>query len=319
MGTIQDMVKKAANKISDEVNKNKWDHNSINSALFMKDSDNVPPNPSAAKPAFQQAGAAAPVPANNTAPAPTPATSAAPALAQAATGAVSVAAQGSINTPTETPAASSPAPAPQPAPVQNGYVKPVFRSRFAGPVKTTQQSNSLATLPTVDPSQKISNIGTEAAATPAPAADSVPASAPAPGQAAPAQAIPAQPVPMQAAPVQTAAAQAAPVQATPIQAAPVQTMPGQPNPVLGAATPAAQPAVSTPAQTVAPVAPVTEYCYYVQIKHTKTFPAPGSVVLMRSCDHEYVWTNEKSEAEKVSYSTCPHCGKPVSNTSVEMD
>lgn len=306
MGTIQDMVKKAANKISDEVNKNKWDHNSINSALFMNDSTPVPPNPSAAKPAFQQAGTAAAVPVNNTAPAPTP--------APASTGSVPVAAQAGINTPSQTPAA--PAPASQPAPVQNGYVKPVFRSRFAGPVKTTQQSNSLATLPTVDPSQKISNIGTEAAAVPAPAADSVPASAPAPVQAVPAQAIPAQPVTMQAAPVQTAAA---PVQATPIQAAPVQTMPGQPNPVLGTAAPAAQPAVSTPAQSVAPVAPVTEYCYYVQIKHTKTFPAPGSVVLMRSCDHEYVWTNEKSEADKVSYSICPHCGKTVSNTSVEMD
>ena len=311
MGTIQDMVKKAANKISDEVNKNKWDHNSINSALFMNDSTPVPPNPSAAKPAFQQAGTAAAVPVNNTAPAPTP--------APASMGSVPVAAQAGINTPSQTPAApaaAAPAPAPQPAPVQNGYVKPVFRSRFAGPVKTTQQSNSLATLPTVDPSQKISNIGTEAAAVPAPAADSVPASAQAPVQAVPAQAIPAQPVTMQATPVQTAAA---PVQATPIQAAPVQTMPGQPNPVLGTAAPAAQPAVSTPAQSVAPVAPVTEYCYYVQIKHTKTFPAPGSVVLMRSCDHEYVWTNEKSEADKVSYSTCPHCGKTVSNTSVEMD
>ena len=249
MGTIQDMVKKAANKISDEVNKNKWDHNSINSALFMNDSTPVPPNPSAAKPAFQQAGTAAAVPVNNTAPAPTP--------APASTGSVPVAAQGGINTPSQTPAAAAaPAPAPQPAPVQNGYVKPVFRSRFAGPVKTTQQSNSLATLPTVDPSQKISNIGTEAAATPAPAADSVPASAPAPVQAVPAQAIPAQPVTMQAAPVQTAAAQ---VQATPIQAAPVQTMPGQPNPVLGTAAPAAQPAVSTPAQSVAPVAPVTDF------------------------------------------------------------
>ncbi|MBR3734852.1 MAG: hypothetical protein IKN07_03150, partial [Lachnospiraceae bacterium] len=144
MGTIQDMVKKAANKISDEVNKNKWDHNSINSALFMNDSTPVPPNPSAAKLAFQQAGMAAAVPVNNTAPAPTP--------APASTGSVPVAAQAGINTPSQTPAApaaAAPAPAPQPAPVQNGYVKPVFRSRFAGPVKTTQQSNSLATLPTV--------------------------------------------------------------------------------------------------------------------------------------------------------------------------
>ena len=299
MGTIQDMVKKAANRISDEVNKNKWDHNSINSALFMNDSTPVPPNPSAAKPAFQQTGTAAAVPVNNTAPAPTP--------APASTGSVPVAAQGSINTTAE----AVPAPAPQPQPVQNGYVKPVFRSRFAGPVKTTQSSNSLATLPTVDPSQKISNIGTDLAAAPAPAAESTPT--PVPMQAAPVQAAPVQAVPTQAVPVQTVPGQAV---AAPVTTA--QTIPGQVNPVLGA-VPVAQPAVSAPAQAVAPVAAVTEYCYYVQIKHTKTFPAPGSVVLMRSCDHEYVWTNEKTEAEKVSYSTCPHCGKPVSNTSVEMD
>ena len=299
MGTIQDMVKKAANRISDEVNKNKWDHNSINSALFMNDSTPVPPNPSAAKPAFQQTGTAAAVPVNNTAPAPTPAT--------VSTGSVPVAAQGSINAAEAAPAQSTPAP----ASVQNGYVKPVFRSRFAGPVKTTQSSNSLATLPTVDPSQKISNIGTDLAAAPAPAAESTPT--PVPMQAAPVQAAPVQAVPTQAVPVQTVPGQAV---AAPVTTA--QTIPGQANPVLGAVT-VAQPAVSAPAQAVAPVAAVTEYCYYVQIKHTKTFPAPGSVVLMRSCDHEYVWTNEKTEAEKVSYSTCPHCGKPVSNTSVEMD
>ena len=307
MGTIQDMVKKAANRISDEVNKNKWDQNSINSALFMKDSD-VPPNPMAAKPAFQAAGAAAAVPVNNTAPAPTP--------APAVTGSVPVAAQGSINTGTEAaPQQTAPAPTPQPTPVQNGYVKPVFRSRFAGPVKTTQSANSLANLPTVDPSQKISNIGAEAAPAPAAEAAAAPVSEPmAPAQAVPVQAVPTQAVPMQA---------AAPVQATP-QAAPVQTVAGQPNPVLGT-VPAGQPTApvqAVPTQTVAaaaPVAPVAEFCYYVQIKHTKTFPAPGSVVIMRSCDHEYVWTNAKTEAEKVSYSTCPHCGKAVSNTSVEMD
>ena len=272
MSALTDMVKKAANKISDEVNKNKWDHNSINSALFSSDSDNsrFPSNPTAAKPAFQQGGSvtgtAAPVPAvGGTTP---------PVANGAAAG------QGTINpatTATVQPTVSSQGTQPQP-----GYTKPVFRSRFAGPVKQNQNvsSNSLATLPTVDPSQKISNIGNEAAA---PAAQEIPA--------APVQTIPGQPVPVQAQPA-------------PIQAAPVQTQPAAPNPLL------------TPVQ---PVIPAEGYCYYVLIKHTRSYPAPNSIVMMRACDHEYVWTDQQSEAAKPAYPVCPGCGKAISHTAIEMD
>ena len=75
------------------------------------------------------------------------------------------------------------------------------------------------------------------------------------------------------------------------------------------------------AETVSPV--VTEDkknpCYYILIKHTKTYPEKGSLVMMRSCDHEYAWTNKQDESEKPTYDICPGCGKPISYTSTEID
>lgn len=75
--------------------------------------------------------------------------------------------------------------------------------------------------------------------------------------------------------------------------------------------------------TVQPEEPVKEQsvepCYYILLKHTKTYPAKGSLVMMRSCDHEYAWTNEQSEAEKPSYKICPGCGKPIEHFTTEME
>jgi hypothetical protein len=62
-----------------------------------------------------------------------------------------------------------------------------------------------------------------------------------------------------------------------------------------------------------------EKCYYVLITHTKTFPAPGSRVLMRNCDSQYAWTNEKDESERPSYKVCPNCGKAIDIIETEMD
>ena len=60
-------------------------------------------------------------------------------------------------------------------------------------------------------------------------------------------------------------------------------------------------------------------CYYVFIKHTSTYPAKGSQVIMRSCDHNYVWTDEQDESEKPKFDKCPGCGKPLGWTDVEME
>ncbi len=75
--------------------------------------------------------------------------------------------------------------------------------------------------------------------------------------------------------------------------------------------------------TIQPEEPVKEQsvepCYYILLKHTKTYPAKGSLVMMRSCDHEYAWTDEQSEAEKPSYKICPGCGKPIEHFTTEME
>ena len=284
MANIFDMAKKAANKISDEVNKNKWDHNSINSALFSNDSElgKFPANPSAAQTTFQQSnatpggvtGTAAPVPAGSAAVAPTPVPVQNPTMLN--NGSVQVQAASSTAPAPVQPTASTPTPA---ATQPQGYTKPVFRSRFAGPVKSSQpaSTNSLATLPTVDASQKISNIGNES--------------------------VPGQP---------------APVQNTPAAQVPVQQVPYQAQPAVGQAVPVQNPLLQ-PAQPVQSVIPANGYCYYVQIKHTKSYPAPKSIVMMRSCDHEYVWTDQQSETAKPNYPVCPSCGKTISQVNTEMD
>ena len=62
-----------------------------------------------------------------------------------------------------------------------------------------------------------------------------------------------------------------------------------------------------------------DVCYYVRIKHTKTFPEKGSVVIMRSCDHEYAWTDAQPESEVPICGTCKCCGKKVDYIDTEME
>ena len=64
---------------------------------------------------------------------------------------------------------------------------------------------------------------------------------------------------------------------------------------------------------------VPEVCYYVHITHTKTYPALGSRVMTRSCDLAYVWKDTMKESEKPDYEYCPGCGKKISHTNVEME
>jgi len=62
-----------------------------------------------------------------------------------------------------------------------------------------------------------------------------------------------------------------------------------------------------------------DFCYYILLKHTKTYPAKGSLVMLRCCDYAYVWTDNQEEDEKPSYRTCPCCGRVVSHFSSEME
>ena len=60
-------------------------------------------------------------------------------------------------------------------------------------------------------------------------------------------------------------------------------------------------------------------CYYVKIIHDKTYPAIGSVNIMRSCDHQYVWQDTQPAGEIPSYDICKGCGKKIGHTEVHMD
>lgn len=53
------------------------------------------------------------------------------------------------------------------------------------------------------------------------------------------------------------------------------------------------------------------HCYYVHITRTKDYPAPGSEVVIRSCDSERVWTSEEDKEHYPNYIFCPHCGLSV--------
>lgn len=59
-------------------------------------------------------------------------------------------------------------------------------------------------------------------------------------------------------------------------------------------------------------------CYYVKLIHEDTYPKEGSVRIMRSCDHEYVWTDSIAETEIPTCTVCGKCGKPVEYTEVRM-
>ena len=257
MATLFDKAKQLANKISDEINKDKWDSNCINTALFNDlPYTNIPKKQEADVIPFSDAGSAAPafdpMAGNNR-----------PKVKE-----------------TSIPPVVPAAPASQPAPAPNsGYVKPVFKSRFGGPggsgyttskVPNSNGLRSLADLPIVDRSQSISSIGTVEA-----------------------NRLLAE----QAEKEKAAQAQAAPVQPAAVQ----------------------QPVAAQPVQAAAPASESTERCYYVTIKHTKTYPEPGSMVMMRMCDSKYVWTDEAGEDQKPAFKICPNCGKKAGYTETEMD
>ena len=268
MASILDKAKQLANKITDEINKDKWDTNCVNTALFndepytkipKKQNDTNDQSASNIIP-FSDAGSAAPafdpMAGNNR-----------PKVKE-------------TSIPPVVPQVQAAQPAPAPAP-NTGYVKPVFKSRFGGPggsgystskVPNSNGLRSLSELPVVDRSQSISSIGTMEAnriLEEQAAKENVPQTA--------------QQLPQQSPPVQ---AQAAP----------------QPAP-----------------QAAPPSESSTERCYYVLIKHTKTYPEPGSMVMMRMCDSKYVWTDEAGEDQKPAYKVCPHCGKKAGYTETEMD
>ena len=274
MATIFDKAKQLANKINDEINKDKWDTNCINTALFNDEPyTNIPkkeavdPNTSTVIP-YSDAGVAAPVfdpMAGNDRP---------------------KTKESSITPVVPAPAVAPAAPAAPPTPSNSGYVKPVFKSRFGGPggsgyvtskVPNSNGLRSLADLPVVDRSQSISSIGT----------------------------MEANRILEEQAEKERAASN------LPTQLPQQSIVPQIPKAVQQAQQPAPQQA--------APAEESTERCYYVLIKHTKTYPAPGSMVMMRMCDSKYVWTDEAGEDQKPAYKICPHCGKKAGYTETEMD
>ncbi|MBP5608547.1 MAG: hypothetical protein J6X66_09825 [Lachnospiraceae bacterium] len=75
-----------------------------------------------------------------------------------------------------------------------------------------------------------------------------------------------------------------------------------------------------PQEETAPVAEEeTLRCYYVLITHRNSYPTPGSKVMMRSCDHQYVWTDQISEDLKPEYTSCKHCGRQICHIETDMD
>ena len=153
----------------------------------------------------------------------------------------------------------------------------------------------------------------------------LPLSQPAAGQSAPSPAVAAaQAVMAQQAqqPLSAAAAQPVPVVVTPsVAVAAVQSSPVAAAVQEDTAEGSKAGAEEAPAAEAAAgvEAAADEKCYYVLITHTKTYPAPGSRVLMRNCDSQYAWTNEKDESERPSYKVCPNCGKAIDIIETEMD
>ena len=189
------------------------------------------------------------------------------------------------------PAVAPAAPSAPATPSNSGYVKPVFKSRFGGPggsgyttskVPNSNGLRSLSDLPIVDRSQSISSIGT----------------------------MEANRILEEQAEKERAASN------LPTQLPQQSIVPQIPKQAVQAAVPQPAPQSAAPA---APAAESNERCYYVLIKHTKTYPAPGSMVMMRMCDSKYVWTDEAGEDQKPADKICPNCGKKAGYTETEMD
>ncbi len=307
MASIFDNAKKLVNKISDEINKDKWDSSVVNPALYPTETE------AASDPASQEKKNGD----ENV-------VAAAPQMVQGTVKVQNVQEDINRNKSTEKPVVSKPEEEKKDGAktLMPEYVKPVFRSRFSRPgttvtpvpkeYKNADGYNKLNNLPKVDPSQSISHI-----ATPVLQEDGTYAM-PEPSAAVEVSAETTGPVPALQTPVAEASAPKPAIPPAAEASAPKPAIP------LTAEETAPQPAIP-PAGETAAAAPAEEAeeefssCYYVAITHTKMFPEKGSRVIMRTCDMSYVWTDSMDESDKPAYDICPNCGKSISRTETEMD
>ena len=340
MASIFSAAKSMISKITDDLNKDKWDKNCINTALFTDPEPGkmVPPNRNSSGDGdgANAAAAAAPAEVEKAAPEPAPAAPIVAPAPQIDYGKSEPQVKQNTAAPEE----------PKKEPVR--FVNPRFSRAMpyvTSKVKKPEDGlRSLSDLPVVDPSQSISNIAevrnpgeetepaqTEAAA---PAAETVmpvtaEAAAPAAAEAAAPvtataveAAAPAAPEP--AAPAAATAVEAAPEPAAPAAATAVEATPepAAPATVETAAAPVAVPEYN-PAPVAAEEAPAAaeeeEKCYYVLITHRKIYPEKGSRIMMRNCDSQYAWTDSVDESKKPTFPTCPVCGKTIEYIETEMD
>ncbi len=331
MASIFATAKSMISKITDDLNKDKWDKNCINSALFTDPEPGklVPPNRSGAK--ADDGGLAVAVAADGA------------AVAEAVPSAPIVAPAPQIDYGKSEPQVKQTVAEPQPAepkkePVR--FVNPRFSRAMpyvTSKVKKPEDGlRSLSDLPKVDPSQSISNIS-EGSTLPG-EEEAAPAAAPAVEQTA---AAPVETAPAAAAavpeytPAPAAATAAAPIEAAPVvpeytpaaaqAAAPAEAAPAAPvnvpeyKPAPAAEIPAAAPVETAPAAATPAAAEEEEKCYYVLITHTKIYPQKGSRIMMRNCDSQYAWTDSVDESKKPTFPTCPICGKTIEYIETEMD
>lgn len=289
MASIFDKAKKLATKISDEMNKGKWDSNVVNTALFNYDdpyknkasggagTSTAAEAETTAKPAAAASGTASVQPA--------------PEIPQAQSAPIQTA---SVSVQPAVPAEKPQEASAQDSAGASGYVKPVFRSRFGGPGYATSKVIkedglvSLSDLPVVDQAQSISSIKT----------------------------ITIDDVIAPQAEAETAVIVNQEAITEDKQAEVTETVPAE---AVAAEVPAREVRSEPEAGATAETAIETSRCYYVLITHTKTYPAVGSRVMMRLCDNEYVWTDSLSEDLKPEFGKCPRCGKEVAYTQTEMD
>ncbi len=338
MASIFATAKSMISKITDDLNKDKWDKNCINSALFTDPEPGklVPPNRNGVK--ADDGGLAVAVAADGT------------AVAEAVPSAPIVAPAPQIDYGKSEPqvkqTVAEPAEPAEPKKEPVRFVNPRFSRAMpyvTSKVKKPEDGlRSLSDLPKVDPSQSISHIS-EGATLPgeeetAPAVEQT-AAAPAAEAATVSEAAPAVETAPAAATVSVPEYTPTPAEATasaPAAAAPVEAAPAVPEYIPAAAETVSVPeykpapaeeavAEAAPAEAAVPVeaAPAAaeeeEKCYYVLITHRKIYPEKGSRIMMRNCDSQYAWTDSVDESKKPTFPTCPVCGKTIEYIETEMD
>ena len=313
MASIFSAAKSMISKITDDLNKDKWDKNCINTALFTDPEPGkmVPPNRNSSGDGdgANAAAAAAPAEVEKAAPEPAPAAPIVAPAPQIDYGKSEPQVKQNTAAPEE----------PKKEPVR--FVNPRFSRAMpyvTSKVKKPEDGlRSLSDLPVVDPSQSISNIAevrnpgeetepaqTEAAA---PAAETMMPVTAEPAAAAVEAVAPAAPEPAAPAAVETAAAS-------------VVVPEYNPAPVAAAEAPVSEVDSAPVAAAEAPAAAEEEEkCYYVLITHRKIYPEKGSRIMMRNCDSQYAWTDSVDESKKPTFPTCPVCGKTIEYIETEMD